>query len=309
VGWKEALVVGRAAEGFFSLRLFNRSVSMAKGCEKAVVRDQRSVCELEDISNSSTTKDEIQFNSIPVVILAIGGEVWLNVCASTPPFNMEGHFLPQATIPALTALPLRQSIGPDDGTTILPMRSIRPPSAKSTKKATNFAIPRAGVTATMSKEAQLSIAERDFILEALREDVRLDGRKPDQFRPVDISFGEEYGHVKLQLGKTRCALPIDPLHIAFTDRPFSLIVRISAEVTKPREERPLDGLFNINMELTSMGSPAWENGRYDHSACYVAWLFLINASTAPTISRHLPQTPLTVSFVTPTLLIPNLSAS
>lgn len=55
----------------------------------------------------------------------------------------------------------------------------------------------------MSKEAPLSLAERDFILEALREDVRLDGRQPDQYRPINLSFGEEYGHVRLQLGKTR----------------------------------------------------------------------------------------------------------
>ncbi|CAI7618385.1 unnamed protein product [Penicillium bialowiezense] len=95
----------------------------------------------------------------------------------------------------------------------------------------------------MSKEAQLSIAERDFILEALRQDVRLDGRKADEYRPLNISFGEEYGHVNLQLGKTQ------------------LIVRISAEVTKPQDDRPFDGVFNINMELTNMGSPAWESGR------------------------------------------------
>lgn len=42
----------------------------------------------------------------------------------------------------------------------------------------------------------------------------------------------------------------------------SIVVRISAEVTKPRDDRPFDGLFNINLELTAMGSPAWENGRY-----------------------------------------------
>lgn len=54
----------------------------------------------------------------------------------------------------------------------------------------------------MNKEAALSIAERDFIVNALREDVRLDGRGVDQLRPLKISFGEEYGHVKLQLGKT-----------------------------------------------------------------------------------------------------------
>lgn len=56
----------------------------------------------------------------------------------------------------------------------------------------------------MNKEAPLSIAERDFILNALREDVRLDGRGLDQLRPLKVSFGEEYGHVKVQLGKTRC---------------------------------------------------------------------------------------------------------
>lgn len=55
----------------------------------------------------------------------------------------------------------------------------------------------------MSKEASLSGAEREFILKAVRENVRLDGRSADQFRPLSISFGEEYGHVKLRLGKTR----------------------------------------------------------------------------------------------------------
>lgn len=57
----------------------------------------------------------------------------------------------------------------------------------------------------MSKEAPLSVAEREFILEALRQDSRLDGRGADQFRPLKISFGDEYGHVKLELGKTRYA--------------------------------------------------------------------------------------------------------
>lgn len=55
----------------------------------------------------------------------------------------------------------------------------------------------------MNKEAPLSIAERDFILNALREGVRLDGREADQLRPLNLSFGDEYGHVKVQLGKTR----------------------------------------------------------------------------------------------------------
>jgi hypothetical protein len=63
--------------------------------------------------------------------------------------------------------------------------------------------PAISVVRKMSKEASLSVAEREFILEALQQDVRLDGRGLDQFRPLKISFGDEYGHVKLELGKTR----------------------------------------------------------------------------------------------------------
>jgi len=86
------------------------------------------------------------------------------------------------------------------------MRPARPAEWPWSKKET---IARAHVGArppppsTMSKEAPLSIAERDFILEALHQDVRLDGRKVDDYRPLNISFGEEYGHVNLQLGKTK----------------------------------------------------------------------------------------------------------
>ncbi|KAL2872578.1 exosome non-catalytic core subunit RRP45 [Aspergillus lucknowensis] len=104
----------------------------------------------------------------------------------------------------------------------------------------------------MNKEAPLSVVERDFILDALRENVRLDGRSADQLRSLTVSFGEEYGHVKVQLGKT------------------SLIVRISSEVAKPHDDRPFDGIFNISIELTAMGSPAWENGRQGDLEAYVA---------------------------------------
>lgn len=75
--------------------------------------------------------------------------------------------------------------------------------------------------AVMSREAPLSVAERDFILEALRENVRLDGRGADQFRPLNLSFGEEHGHVKLQLGKTRYgAVSLALFHVPCTDYSF-----------------------------------------------------------------------------------------
>lgn len=59
----------------------------------------------------------------------------------------------------------------------------------------------------MPREAELSRNERDFIVQALGENVRLDGRKFDAFRDLDLSFGDEYGVADVKLGKTRYAMP------------------------------------------------------------------------------------------------------
>jgi exosome complex component RRP45 len=55
----------------------------------------------------------------------------------------------------------------------------------------------------MSREILLTTAEHDFIVEALKRNVRLDGRGIDELRPLNITFGDEYGHVEVQLGHTR----------------------------------------------------------------------------------------------------------
>jgi exosome complex RNA-binding protein Rrp42 (RNase PH superfamily) len=39
-------------------------------------------------------------------------------------------------------------------------------------------------------------------------------------------------------------------------------VQISAEVTKPLEDRKFDGIFTITTELSPLASPAFEVGRY-----------------------------------------------
>ncbi|KAK5452871.1 3'-5'-exoribonuclease [Exophiala xenobiotica] len=95
----------------------------------------------------------------------------------------------------------------------------------------------------MPREVEISNIERNFILEALEQNVRVDGRSPDQFRSLDLEFGDEYGTVTLRLGKTR------------------VFVQISAEVTKPLEDRKFEGLFTITTELNSIASPAYEVGR------------------------------------------------
>lgn len=55
----------------------------------------------------------------------------------------------------------------------------------------------------MPREVEPSINERAFVLEALRNNIRLDGRALDTYRRLEISFGEDYGAADVRLGKTR----------------------------------------------------------------------------------------------------------
>ena len=62
---------------------------------------------------------------------------------------------------------------------------------------------RCSLHVSMPREAELSLNERAFVLEALKEDIRLDGRSLDAFRDVKIAFGDEYGTADVKMGKTR----------------------------------------------------------------------------------------------------------
>lgn len=59
----------------------------------------------------------------------------------------------------------------------------------------------------MPREVEPSLNERQFIRDALFESIRLDGRQLDQFRNLDLTFGDDYGVADVRLGKTRYTLP------------------------------------------------------------------------------------------------------
>lgn len=59
----------------------------------------------------------------------------------------------------------------------------------------------------MPRAANISNVERSFILEALQQGVRLDGRGLSDGRKVEIAFGDEYGIVTVRLGRTRSVSP------------------------------------------------------------------------------------------------------
>ncbi|KAF3355319.1 Putative cutinase 4 [Verticillium dahliae VDG1] len=61
----------------------------------------------------------------------------------------------------------------------------------------------------MPREAEPSVNEKEFILKALHEGVRLDGRPFDQYRNIDISFGDEYGVVDEQLRVASCTISLN----------------------------------------------------------------------------------------------------
>ena len=60
----------------------------------------------------------------------------------------------------------------------------------------------------MPREAEPSLNERQFVLQALQENLRLDGREFDQYRSLELSFGDQYGVADVTFGKTRYGLII-----------------------------------------------------------------------------------------------------
>ncbi|KAK3366340.1 ribosomal protein S5 domain 2-type protein [Podospora didyma] len=95
----------------------------------------------------------------------------------------------------------------------------------------------------MPREIEPSLNEKQFVLQALQEKFRLDGRQFDQYRPLELTFGDQYGVADVAFGKTK------------------ILAKASAEVTVPYADRPLDGVFAIATELSPMASPAFEVNR------------------------------------------------
>ncbi|EMR11794.1 hypothetical protein PNEG_00220 [Pneumocystis murina B123] len=95
----------------------------------------------------------------------------------------------------------------------------------------------------MKKDIDMSLNERQFILEALNNNLRLDGRDFDIWRDLSLIFGNNYGQVEISLGKTR------------------IFVCISAEITEPYPDKPYEGIFTIDIELTPIIYSPFESGR------------------------------------------------
>ncbi|KAG0167897.1 Exosome complex component RRP45 [Apophysomyces sp. BC1034] len=94
----------------------------------------------------------------------------------------------------------------------------------------------------MVKETDPSNNENLFLLQALKEGRRVDGRGVYDIRSIQLKFGADYGYVEVQLGRTRVA------------------AKVTADVVRPRQDKPTEGMLVFNTEISPMACPTFETG-------------------------------------------------
>ena len=91
----------------------------------------------------------------------------------------------------------------------------------------------------------ISSSEQSFILQALKDGRRCDGRQLNDIRKIGVTFtrNEKQCTAEVQLGRSR------------------VLAVVTAEVVPPWPDRKTEGFLNFNTELSPMASPAFEAGR------------------------------------------------
>ncbi|KIM32673.1 hypothetical protein M408DRAFT_312853 [Serendipita vermifera MAFF 305830] len=95
----------------------------------------------------------------------------------------------------------------------------------------------------MPRPTSPSIPEKEFLVSAIQQSLRLDGRPLTTLREPQLIFGSELGWVECVMGKTRVLAAID------------------AKMVKPAADRPYEGMINIHSEISPMASSEYEQGR------------------------------------------------
>ncbi|KAG8827314.1 hypothetical protein FRB91_001719 [Serendipita sp. 411] len=95
----------------------------------------------------------------------------------------------------------------------------------------------------MPRSVSPSIPEKEFLVSALQQSLRLDGRSVVELREPQLTFGPELGWVECAMGKTR------------------VMASIEAKMMRPAPDRPYEGMINIQSEISPMASSEYEQGR------------------------------------------------
>lgn len=100
----------------------------------------------------------------------------------------------------------------------------------------------------------ISNNEKEFILKALKEGQRIDGRTPLELRAARFQFALDDSSCTVLLGRTR------------------VMAVVAATLEAPFADRHNEGSLRFNVEFSPMASPAFESGRPGEDAIEVARL-------------------------------------
>ncbi|GAX79778.1 hypothetical protein CEUSTIGMA_g7218.t1 [Chlamydomonas eustigma] len=100
----------------------------------------------------------------------------------------------------------------------------------------------------------ITINDKSFILKALKDEVRVDGRKLYDYRKLKFSFSLDDCSCTLAMGSTR------------------VMSVVAASLESPFPDRPNEGSIRFNVELSPMASPFFEAGRPGEEAIELARL-------------------------------------
>lgn len=90
--------------------------------------------------------------------------------------------------------------------------------------------------------------EKKFIENALQSDLRVDGRRPFDYRELQIMFGREDGSSEVHLGQTQ------------------VMGFVTSELVQPYRDRPNEGFLSVYTEFSPMADPSFEIGRPGEAA-------------------------------------------
>jgi exosome complex component RRP45 len=109
-----------------------------------------------------------------------------------------------------------------------------------------------------------SIPEKEFLVDALKQSLRLDGRALLEQRKPRITFGPELGWVECALDKTRHVFASFLLSFflkIYISNKHRVVAQVDAKMVKPPPERPFEGLITIHSEISPMAGTEYESGR------------------------------------------------
>ncbi|XWS28322.1 hypothetical protein CRYUN_Cryun25bG0058400 [Craigia yunnanensis] len=126
---------------------------------------------------------------------------------------------------------------------------------------------------------RLTVNDKNFIKSALFSDIRIDGRKPYEYRKIAIKFGRQVLASFINLVITlfhAVVLKLLILKLVCTCKDICIIEDGSSEVqlgqtrvmgitaaqlVQPYRDRPKEGVLSIFMEFSPMADPSFEPGR------------------------------------------------